>query len=305
MSADDMSEFINEFKSGDGDIANRESDTSYNLMGTLERGIARTNAFLGDTLYDRTIAPITDRITHSDMFQEGVRISDIQIPNLGEVLSQTTFGSGSFTPIFDSMLFQERIEESKTRDGRGSGMRIIQEVMGGRGIQAAYDIQEGLINAIDQAGGNARGSTLIESVGMLKDLIGQRQSNGGAGILANVENVVQSIGNNMSEITHSDLESVSSSLSGFTNFNRDIDGDGDVDKTDLALAQAGNAVVQQMQLLHPLIAKAHRDPNFMVRQIKKKNISKEDSKNRGDQANLVQQGIAAYIEDVNMFNVKY
>ena len=129
------------------------------------------------------------------------------------------------------------------------------------------------------------------------------QNQNGAGVQERVIQAMQDVGTSMSGMNNDDILSISSGLNGSGFF--DMDGDGDVDKDDIALAQAGKALQNEIRMLHPLISKMHRNPNFMVRQIDRKKIKNENTGNRSNQVNLAQQGIAAYIEDINMFSVKY
>lgn len=85
----------------------------------------------------------------------------------------------------------------------------------------------------------------------------------------------------------------------------DLNGDGKIDKVELAVSKTGNALTNDIKLLHPLLAKAHRHPNFLRTKIEQKKIQKESPHNRNTQVNLVQQGEANFMKDFNQFNVNF
>ena len=85
----------------------------------------------------------------------------------------------------------------------------------------------------------------------------------------------------------------------------DLNGDGKIDKVELAVSKTGQAITNEIKLLHPLLAKAHRHPNFLRTKIEQKKIQKESPHNRNTQVNLVQQGEANFMKDFNQFNVNF
>jgi hypothetical protein len=87
--------------------------------------------------------------------------------------------------------------------------------------------------------------------------------------------------------------------------NADINNDGQIDRIELAIDRNGNEISRQLHLLHPLIARAHRDPSFMRRTITKQKIDGENVKKQSSQVHMVTQGIAGHMADVNMFNVNF
>ena len=87
--------------------------------------------------------------------------------------------------------------------------------------------------------------------------------------------------------------------------NADINNDGQIDRIELAIDRNGNEISRQLHLLHPLIARAHRDPSFMRRTITKQKIDGENVRKQSSQVHMVTQGIAGHMADVNMFNVNY
>ena len=277
MSADDQSEFIN--------------DVALPVFNDIRNDLSRL----------MPMNPFSDNYSES---------KESPMNDIANVIGQAVFNSNEFAPILnrafgqmsesDDDRYNERNNERKERrDNRGSGMRIMQEILGGRGISAVQEIQQGMINAVNSAGGNVPfDSTVQASLGALKDVMERNLQSRGGGILGEVQNGIQYVGDN-----RSDLESISTSVL-FGNLS-DLDNDGDIDKVDLALSQSGNQIVEEIRRLHPLIAKAQRDPNFMVRRIERQEISNEDTTTPENQVNLVQQGIAGYIEDINMFSVKY
>ena len=90
------------------------------------------------------------------------------------------------------------------------------------------------------------------------------------------------------------------------NLNRvDLNGDGKIDRVELAVSKTGKAITNEIKLLHPLLAKAHRHPNFLRTKIEQKKIQEESPHNRNTQVNLVQQGEANFMKDFNQFNVNF
>ena len=87
--------------------------------------------------------------------------------------------------------------------------------------------------------------------------------------------------------------------------NADINNDGQIDRIELAIDRNGNEISRQLHLLHPLIARAHRDPSFMRLTITKQKIDGENVRKQSSQVHMVTQGIAGHMADVNMFNVNY
>ena len=85
----------------------------------------------------------------------------------------------------------------------------------------------------------------------------------------------------------------------------DINNDGQIDRVELAIDRNGNEISRQLHLLHPLIARAHRDPSFMRRTITKQKIDGENVRKQSNQVHLVTQGLAGHMADVNMFNVNF
>lgn len=89
--------------------------------------------------------------------------------------------------------------------------------------------------------------------------------------------------------------------------NLDFNGDGRIDRVELAVSKNGNATdkMSDIRLIHPLLAKAHRHPNFLRTKIEQKKIQKETPYDKTTQVNLVQQGEANFMKDFNQFNVNF
>lgn len=274
MSANDLAEYISE---GDGylrdpvhgsDLLNRGSSS---LQDSLNQGRRETDAFRGSSL------------------------------------SRERSESKRDTSSGRHLQLSHRNEERRLRrDNRGSYARDVQEIMGSRGIEGAREVR------------NIVGSTLLQAFGLQipenltirsgvesirQGLENARGISSGAGLLDNISNGLQMA----SDSGHGlNLRQVSESLSrGGRRELQDNDGDGDVDSQDIAISKQGDRLIAEMRLLHPLIAKAHRDPNFMRRKIEHRKISNESTHTQENQVNLVQQGIAGHIEDVNMFQVAF
>jgi hypothetical protein len=99
------------------------------------------------------------------------------------------------------------------------------------------------------------------------------------------------------------LETVGRSLGITDGGTRDLDGDGDVDKVDLALS--GNADAVSNLTINPLIAKFLTSGKSSGRRIARASIAPEMHTKRSNQVNLVQQGLAGHHKDVNLFNVTF
>jgi hypothetical protein len=266
MSSDDLSEFIN---SNAGLTNNAISEhalsmldrTYHSMMDSINQADHENNIFLGEGLTDIIQSSSGDL---SDF-------SQFRMPELAQSISQTVFGDRNLLP---SMNFrnnenkydeERKYERQERKDNRGSGMRLISEIMGGKGVKTAQDIQQGLINVISSAGGKAlEGSSLMDSVAMIKDLVGQGGFTQETGILDRIQQGIQDVSD--SNFSFNDLASIGSNLAPL----EDLDGDGDIDKFDIAFAQTGKELVNEVRLLHPLIAQAHSNPNFMRRKIKKR-----------------------------------
>jgi hypothetical protein len=324
MSADDMSGFINDAFEAQSRHVEDLFNTSDNLFRSISNSMAELSAYgLGSTL--QTVA--SDRLpfqsgseasSGSDLNYEAGSVSESITRDLAQTIAGRIFGdsseSGLTSSVVDRLLPRrsERMDERKEfRDNRGSFTRSVGEIVGGRGLGPIRGIQDTMQNLIFDMGGVAdQGTTLMDGLKLIQELRagGSVDFTGasGAGILDRVGSAVQDVATSMSGLNFDDMSNIASQLSeGSSRWGRDMDGDGDVDKVDIALAQAGNSIVEEIRRLHPLIAKMHRDPTFMVRKIERKQIKNEDSRNQNNQVNLAQQGIAAYIEDVNMFSVKY
>jgi hypothetical protein len=123
-----------------------------------------------------------------------------------------------------------------------------------------------------------------------------------AGMLDNVVNGIQAIGN---ELQNYGMTRIENGLREGMRRQHDLNNDGVIDRIELAVSKAGEDLNEQIRLLHPLIAQSHRNPNFMNRTIKRTKIKKESRKMRGDQKDLVLQGIAGYNKDTNLFNAEF
>jgi hypothetical protein len=222
-----------------------------------------------------------------------------------EEATKRIFGDGSLaTDIYNKIRLENEEANAERKDNRGSFARVVSDLLGSNTLTDARSIQIGLRDLIRNGGGELEAnSSIANSLRVGQDMMSRFKASSGASVQDRFTEAMQDVGTSMSGMSNDDILSISSGLSG--NGFSDMDGDGDVDKDDIALAQAGKSLQNEIRLLHPLISKMHRNPNFMVRQIDRKTIKNENTGNRNNQVNLVTQGIAAYIEDVNMFNVKY
>ena len=187
-----------------------------------------------------------------------------------------------------------------SRDGRGSHINRAAEVVGANTIRGVEDIQSRLFDYATRYGYNVlKGSSLNNVVGVLSDSLskGFVRDTPGPDRRTNVMGRVNLLLEGNEEKKHN--------VNNIENTVGDLDGDGDVDKKDVAISQSGMDLVNELRILHPLIARAHRDPNFMQRTIKRRAIHNERTHKQTDQVHLVQQGIAGHVEDVNMFQVNF
>ena len=123
---------------------------------------------------------------------------------------------------------------------------------------------------------------------------------GQAGALEGMQLALQQAAN--ANQGHGDIAHEVDSLNGLR---ADINNDGQIDRIELAIDRNGNEISRQLHLLHPLIARAHRDPSFMRRTITKQKIDGENVRKQSNQVHLVTQGLAGHMADVNMFNVNF
>jgi hypothetical protein len=303
MSADDLAEFINDPQGvvrNLGGILDRNNGRS--LMDSISQHSDEISSYIGERLSDRS-SDNSDDLNESKYDRTS---------NLGSEIGRRIFGE---SPIIDQGIdefqrFLDRGKESQNKEqntNRPNFARDVQEIMGSRGLSGARDVQQDIRNIIfEQSGGVVPEEmmSIRDGLGNIRDLLGNGMPPAGAGYLDRVNLGLQDMANRFNEISSDDLESIGESLNGSSRLT-DIDGDGDVDSTDLAISQSGDRLVNEIRLLHPLIAKANRDPNFLQRKIVRKKINNENINKTENQVNMVQQGIAAYIEDANMFEVKY
>ena len=272
------------------------------------------SSFIPDRFYDPNSSLNSLYASMDNMLSDSSDTSDYHLSSIsGDIVSGVTqriFGDNDLSAVISNNLRasgvgeERKNERAERRDNRGSFVSDIRGILGSNTIIDARAIQSGLLDLIRRGGGNLDdNSSIADSLRVGQDLMSRYKASGGAGIQERVATAMQDVGTAMSGMSGDDILSLASGLDG-RGF-RDMDGDGDVDENDIALAQAGRSIVNEIRLLHPLISKMHRNPNFMVRQIDRKKIKNESTGNRSNQVNLVQQGIAAYIEDVNMFSVKY
>ena len=129
----------------------------------------------------------------------------------------------------------------------------------------------------------------------------------GAGVLETLEAGVQTKATeNESNLDISEMDpAVKAELESM-----DDNNDGTVDQTELAMAMTGgsdpNAVFQRNQIyINPILMRLQNDPRFIQRQIKKRPIDIESSKKRSNQVNTLQQAMAGFDADINLYNVRY
>ena len=231
-------------------------------------------------------------------------IADVIGSTLVDEATKRIFGDNSLATDIYNGLLSGNYQAIERKDNRGSFTRVVSDLLGSNTLTDARSIQIGLRDLIRNGGGELEAnSSIANSLRVGQDMMSRFKASSGASVQDRFTEAMQDVGTSRSGMSNDDILSISSGLSG--NGFSDMDGDGDVDKDDIALAQAGKSLQNEIRMLHPLISKMHRNPNFMVRQIDRKKIKNENTGNRSNQVNLVTQGIAAYIEDINMFSVKY
>jgi hypothetical protein len=194
------------------------------------------------------------------------------------------------------------------KETRGGFIRNIQEIIGGNGLTAARDITQDLSGILESVGlPSYEGMTIKDGVDTIKQGLENLRgsSTSSAGVLDKVQSGLQIASDAIRTPNFSEISDIISNSSEGSRELRDNDGDGDIDSQDLAISQHGDRLITELRLLHPLIQKAHRNPNFMQRKIGHKKIDNENIHNQQNQVNLVQQGIASHIQDVNLFQVSY
>lgn len=85
----------------------------------------------------------------------------------------------------------------------------------------------------------------------------------------------------------------------------DSNGDGRVSDGELRDASGNRELLDEVKKISPLIARTLKDPNFRIRQIKRKDIGVLPARRHeiNNQVETIRQGFGGYVEDVNMFNV--
>ena len=150
-----------------------------------------------------------------------------------------------------------------TLGGRGSFSRVVMDAFGIHTAKGARWLQ---VAAADFAS-NALGirlppnSTVADSIGLMGDgrqagLFKRIMPDHRVNVMNEINSGIQATGDRGHNVNN------------IKNTVGDLDGDGDVDKKDVAISQSGMDLVNELRLLHPLIARAHRDPKFMQRTIK-------------------------------------
>ena len=239
-----------------------------------------------------------------DIPYDNFSLSNISATIIEEAVQRMLGDNSLAADVYNRIRSENEEATAERKDNRGSFARVVSGMLGSNTLTDARSIQIGLRDLIRNGGGNLDdNSSIANSLRVGQDMMSRFKASSGAGVQDRFTEAMQDVATAMSGMNNDDILSISSGLSG-SGFS-DMDGDGDVDKDDIALAQAGKSLQNEIRMLHPLISKMHRNPNFMVRQIDRKKIKNENTGNRSNQVNLAQQGIAAYIEDVNMFSVKY
>lgn len=177
--------------------------------------------------------------------------------------------------------------------GKGSHQRVIRDLLG---VTPNRENIGGLYNAV--AG--------------ISDQLGIPNSGGISGMISDIKSHFD-IDKTMNEY-HGNMRGIFEEVGMFNNddgilndgvgSDEDLNGDGVVDKLDTAISKNGEELADLMKLLNPLQARANRDPTF-YRTIKRKPVRVESKHGRHSQKDLVQQGYANYVEDVNEFSVRF
>lgn len=202
------------------------------LLESIDKNALGNDAFaeLPLSLLDRQFNNIIDSIKQSNrenMTFLGPGLSDAieyssdnlsDLPDLSQAVGQAVFGDRNTRPEFNFRNNENKYDDERKddrqqrRDNRGSGMRVISEIMGGKGIGTARQIQQNINNVITSAGGNiSKDMNLLDSVAMIKDLVSNRGFSQDSGLLSRVERGIQTV----SQLGFNDLDDINSVLMPF------------------------------------------------------------------------------------------
>ena len=111
----------------------------------------------------------------------------------------------------------------------------------------------------------------------------------------NIAGVLRSLGETAEE-QRGDIQDLSKLL--------DSNGDGFVDDNEIANARGDSKILSEVGKIHPVLARALRDPSFRVSSVEKKTVvPSHNSVKPVNQVDIVQQGYSNYTSDVNTYNL--
>ena len=86
--------------------------------------------------------------------------------------------------------------------------------------------------------------------------------------------------------------------------NADINDDGQISATELALSLAGD-IQASIRALDPVLLNLRKDPNFLRKKIPREQLIGEDPRVSENQVKLIQQANAGFLDDLNLFNTVF
>lgn len=169
--------------------------------------------------------------------------------------------------------------------------------------EAIRNIQNARVAAgvLPQTGRQIRTERMVNSVAdmVVAAAIGNEEANtSNLSAYKNILNLIGSMGGSV-EQQRTEIKEISRLL--------DTDNNGSVSNSEVSNAVNDNRIMNQINLINPLVAKYLRDPNMSVRKIQRAPVQNPQGSKHSMRNNvaMVRQGYAGFVDDVNTFNVDF
>jgi hypothetical protein len=203
-------------------------------------------------------------------------------------------------------------EQGGVGSGTGSHQRVMRNIVGGSlNRETMSGLQEDISYIARAVGANSSSTSMTGMIGDIVSTVSVRNTMNdyANNVLGPMFESVGMFDEGGDPVTISEYPAISEfggsdSTSGDSG-DADLNGDGRIDGVEIAVSKSGERLEGAMRdILTPLKALANRNPTF-YRTIKKKRVGTESTKAPGNQKHLVEQGIANYTDDANLFSVRF